>query len=40
MDMDLVNVIKYIDFTRDQNKLLKFVKNAGATYGGDEPECL
>eukprot|EP01084_Bolivina_argentea_P220779 374102_1 len=32
-------VIKYIDFTRDQNKLLHFVQNAGGTGGGDEPEC-
>ena len=32
-------VTKYVDFTNDANSLCSFVRDVGATFGGDEPEC-
>ena len=32
-------VTKILDFSTDKNKIQSFVKNIGATYGGDFPEC-
>lgn len=32
-------VIKVKDFSSDENELIDFISNVGATFGGDAPEC-
>ena len=32
-------ITKHVDFTNDADRLCPFVRDVGATFGGDEPEC-
>jgi hypothetical protein len=38
-DKDATYVIKHQDFTNDEYKLSRYVKDVESTHGGDAPEC-
>ena len=38
-DKDNPYTIRFMDFTRDEDRLCKFVKETAQTYGGDADEC-